>query len=71
MLEAYDSNKWCTFYPLISNPLDEIIDNRSLEELPDKIYGKILSGFVGFQPWWTYTTVEKKNVRIKDNKKNK
>jgi hypothetical protein len=65
-LEAFDRGEWKTFFPLNFSYLDQDnYNNTSFENLPNEIYGKLLNGVCGYNPVWTYLTVNKKNVRIK------
>ena len=71
MLEIYMEEKktWCAFYPIkIPIVLFEEIDKRKLEELPEKIYGKICIGACGYNSVWSYQTVDKKNIRVRKEK---
>ena len=63
MLETLYNNKWCSFYPLSSVVYGDEYDDRTLSELPEKIYGKLIGGVCGYQPWWVYLKVDKKDVR--------
>jgi len=63
MLEVLYNNKWCSFHPLSSVVYGEEFDYRPLEELPNKVYGKILGGVCGYEPWWIFSTVEKNKLR--------
>ena len=65
MLEILYKNKWCEFQPIQLDYMIEAIDKRLLEELPDKVYGKICIGVCGYKPIWIYKTVDKKNVRVR------
>ena len=65
MLEILYKNKWCEFQPIQLDYMIEAIDKRLLEELPDKVYGKICIGVCGYKPIWMYKTVDKKNVRVR------
>lgn len=69
MLQVFYENQWRTFYPLSSVVYGEEFDERPLEELPEKIYGKLIGGFAGYQPWWVYFTFDKKNIRNAPKKK--
>ena len=71
MLQAFYNNKWCSFYPLSSVVYGEEFDDRKLEELPNTIYGKLVSGVCGYEPVWVYLKVEKNNVREYKKIKNK
>ena len=66
--EAYDSKdkKWKIFYPLENNHVFEELSKKSYENLPDKVYGKICTGSVGFNPCWIYKIFNKSEIRIKN-----
>ena len=57
-LKYFDSlcSTWVYFYPLRCVYPNEQQDTRSLDELPDMVYGKICQNF----PNWTFHAVPKK-----------
>jgi hypothetical protein len=65
MLEILYKDKWCEFQPIQLDYMIETIDRRSLDELPDKVYGKICMGVCGYKPIWMYNTVDKKKLRVR------
>lgn len=65
MLEILYKDKWREFQPIKLDYMIEEIDKRSLEELPDKVYGRICIGICGYNPMWMYNTVEKINIRVR------
>jgi hypothetical protein len=55
---------WKKFYPIKELCMDlEIFDSRPLSEMEDMMYGKYVSGTSGYNPTWTYLTVEKSKLR--------
>jgi hypothetical protein len=52
--------EWVQFYVLSHA---EELDERSLSELADMVYGKYIGGFSGFNPWWVYLQVKKSDLR--------
>jgi hypothetical protein len=68
-LQCLYDKQWKPFYPL-KTPIvyEEETDTRQLSELPDRVYGKLIGGMAGYQPWYIYLTVDKKDVRVVDSK---
>jgi hypothetical protein len=69
MLQVFWEKQWKTFHPLSSVIYGEEFDYRPLEELPNKVYGKLIGGVAGYQPWWVYGTFDKKDIREEPKKK--
>jgi len=58
--------KWTQFHVIKTLiPCEEILDTRPLAELEDKVYGKYAGGVAGYNVWWVYETVDKKQLREK------
>jgi hypothetical protein len=68
-----EKKEWKSFYPirkLIPEFNQEVIDERPLSELDEKVYGKYPGGVAGYNVWWVYLTMEKSKLREKPEKKN-
>ena len=68
MIEIYDKDKaiWTEFYPVNVNTNE--IYKKKLEDLPEEVMGKYVSGVVGYTPVWSYVTVEKDKLREIESK---
>ena len=63
-MKVFHKDKWIEFYPIIRPVVGaEKLDNRPIEELEDKVFGKGIFGYAGYQPIWIYLTVDKKDIR--------
>ena len=40
------------------------VKKESIENLPEEVLGKYVSGVVGYNPVWTYKTVNKKELQF-------
>ena len=62
MIQIYleKNDEWIEFYPI---DIMDSLDKRSLDDLPNEITGKYISGVVGYNPVWSYITVNKKMLR--------
>jgi hypothetical protein len=57
-------SKWTQFHAIKTLiPCEELFDKRPLAELEDKVYGKYAGGVAGYNVWWIYETVDKKQLR--------
>ena len=67
MIEIYDKEKaiWTQFY-LVEVNTDEVYEKK-LEDIPEEVLGKYVSGIVGYTPVWSYVTVEKDKLREINN----
>ena len=59
------------FYPLSMPNVDDEIDKRPLDELPDVLFGKVMIGVAGYNPIWKYITINKKEIIEKKEEKKK
>ena len=59
------------FYPLSMPNVDDEIDKRCLNELPDVLFGKVMMGVAGYNPIWKYITINKKEIIEKKEEKKK
>lgn len=67
-----EKKEWKPFYPigrLIPEFNQEVMDERPLSELDEKVYGKYVGGVAGYNIWWVYLTVEKSKLREEPEKK--
>ena len=62
--KAKYQNKFVPFYPIVSNFPVEEFDIRNLENMPEKIFGKLLIGMAGYNPIWLYKTVQKTELAL-------
>ena len=59
---------WTRFYPILFFDMEggadgDIIDQRPLSQLDNKIYGRYIGGKTLYGVWWNYESVEKSRLR--------
>ena len=64
ILKILYNGKYCNFYPLKSVIYGDELDHTLYSGLPDKVYGKILGGVCGYEPWWVYKHVNRKDIKL-------
>jgi|LakMenEpi03Aug12_release.lakeMendotaPanAssembly.Ray.scaffolds.fasta_scaffold2480080_1 hypothetical protein len=53
------------FYPISNNGgLGETLKYYMYNELPDLVYGKYVTGFAGYTPFWIYDTFRKEDISV-------
>tara|TARA_E500000178_G_scaffold354775_1_gene425030 strand:- start:1064 stop:1318 length:255 start_codon:yes stop_codon:yes gene_type:complete len=47
--------------------IDDVIDNKKIEELDNVVYGKYFKGCIGYNPvgWWEYVVVKRNEIHYK------
>jgi hypothetical protein len=54
------------FYPLCVYG-DDPVKFKTLEELPNLVYGKFMTGMMGYQPVWEHRVVNRSDLRLENN----